>query len=199
MTHVGTEAKPDMTPGLEDGRDKAPAMSRLPPEICEEIFLIVRDVHCRNWKKESLITMGWIGACTHVCQRWREISLNFPLLWTAIDLSRLSAEGSRTVLERAQSRALNVFTSRLSVGLDKMELLSHCGVPIERIAFNLSNAREVSLPWFRGSNSNALNLVSLKIAVANCPPVEHWSTPSALLRTPASSFLGTPFGNNKNT
>lgn len=97
-----------------------------------------------------------------------QIALNFPLLWTEMDLSRLSNDASHAMLERAQAQALHVTTSRPSLGLDKMELVLRSGFPIEAMKFNLSTALEISLHWIQRNDSITRNLVSLEIIAPDC-------------------------------
>ena len=50
------------------------ALGRLPPELLEEIFIIVRDQFRCAWQDEERTVMEWIRVCTHVCHRWREVN-----------------------------------------------------------------------------------------------------------------------------
>ncbi|KAJ7478733.1 hypothetical protein B0H11DRAFT_2028485 [Mycena galericulata] len=50
-------------------------ISRLPPDIVAEIFLLM----CEH----SFAEYSWI-ACSHVCLAWRRIALDMPLLWSHV-------------------------------------------------------------------------------------------------------------------
>ncbi|KAI0051988.1 hypothetical protein FA95DRAFT_1451575, partial [Auriscalpium vulgare] len=88
---------------------------RLPPEILTIIFMHVSppEVRCdwadRVWVDESLADIGWI-AITHVCRRWRQVAIGYPLLWTNIDFSYGRA-WTQAFLSRARSAPLSI-TSR---------------------------------------------------------------------------------------
>ncbi|KAJ7232869.1 hypothetical protein C8J57DRAFT_1382981 [Mycena rebaudengoi] len=72
-------------------------ISRLPPEIVVEIFLLI----CES----SFTEYSWI-ACTHVCASWRQIALNTPLLWAHVVFE--SHAWVSTCLERSKSSPLIV-------------------------------------------------------------------------------------------
>ncbi|KAF8905730.1 hypothetical protein CPB84DRAFT_1771055 [Gymnopilus junonius] len=56
-------------------------VSRLPAEVLARIFTTYQDA---VMKERHARPMAWISI-THVCQHWREIAVNYPLLWTHID------------------------------------------------------------------------------------------------------------------
>lgn len=72
-------------------------ISKLPPEILIQIFVVV--VVGRGQKSSDRFRSGQRGLppsflLTHVCQHWKEVVLNCPMLWTRIEFpsSRCSAE-----------------------------------------------------------------------------------------------------------
>ncbi|KAI0044648.1 hypothetical protein FA95DRAFT_1496676, partial [Auriscalpium vulgare] len=87
------------------------SVSRLPPEIFTQIFInlafIDPPLPCNGTEFRAKI--GWI-AVTHVCQRWRHIALQDPIIW-ASNISVPSVLGPRwasTFLSRAQSCPLTI-------------------------------------------------------------------------------------------
>ncbi|KAI0045683.1 hypothetical protein FA95DRAFT_94404 [Auriscalpium vulgare] len=58
------------------------------PEILAIIFSYVSRsfLKKRVWDDEFAVDLRWL-AVTHVCQRWRQVAIECPLLWTEIDFS----------------------------------------------------------------------------------------------------------------
>ena len=86
-------------------------ISRLPTEILSIIFSLLpsfenfkrkckRKCKCKSYPPILTFTVS------HVCHRWREISLNQPLLWNHIDFTMLSPAGAAEVLVRAKRAPL---------------------------------------------------------------------------------------------
>ncbi|KAJ6592369.1 hypothetical protein B0H19DRAFT_1010076 [Mycena capillaripes] len=81
------------------------AVSRLPPEIVAEIFLLM----CEH----SFAEYSWI-ACSHVCLSWRRIALDTPLLWSHVVFK--SRPWVSACLQRSKSSLLIVTAdTRLSL------------------------------------------------------------------------------------
>ncbi|KAH9911668.1 uncharacterized protein BXZ73DRAFT_82660 [Epithele typhae] len=63
---------------------------RLPNEVLAHIFLLAthdtRQARSLDSDPEDLVPIGTLLSLTHVCQRWRQVAIDFPLLWTHIDL-----------------------------------------------------------------------------------------------------------------
>ncbi|KAI0044486.1 hypothetical protein FA95DRAFT_1496994, partial [Auriscalpium vulgare] len=58
--------------------------SRLPPETMGHIFTILVSIDPPTRTDYPVkISIGWLSV-THVCQRWRDIALHTPMLWTDI-------------------------------------------------------------------------------------------------------------------
>ncbi|KAI0060077.1 hypothetical protein BV25DRAFT_1917956 [Artomyces pyxidatus] len=88
---------------------------RLPADVLRIIFSMAKE--SPNPKKRNSLNAGtyaprplWINL-THVCHRWREIALNFPILWTDLDLSAMSATWAKEFLRRSRTSELSVTTS----------------------------------------------------------------------------------------
>jgi hypothetical protein len=78
-------------------RNTLSPISSLPPEVFAVIFSIVcgkPDYHLARLN------------VSHVCHRWREITLNQPLLWSHVDFTTLSLTGVAEILVRAKSTPL---------------------------------------------------------------------------------------------
>jgi hypothetical protein len=69
-------------------------VARLPTEILSIIFSLLR----------IPITPFFLS---HVCHRWREISLNLPCLWSHINLTELTPACAAEMLTRARLRPYN--------------------------------------------------------------------------------------------
>ncbi|KAI0038407.1 hypothetical protein FA95DRAFT_1599867 [Auriscalpium vulgare] len=87
-------------------------VSRLPPEVLTHVFSLLSSVDRPRIKmslNQNQADLGWLKV-THVCQRWRNIALNEPLLW-ASDIVLPSLLGDRwaaTFVTRAQDVPLTV-------------------------------------------------------------------------------------------
>lgn len=94
----------------------APINRRLPPEVLCSIFLQLAkgchaayDVYALFSPTPRQIVSGlpnpsaWM-TITHVCRRWRDITLNFPSLWTSIH--NKTAENVHTFIARSQQAPL---------------------------------------------------------------------------------------------
>ncbi|KAJ7231123.1 hypothetical protein C8J57DRAFT_1730289 [Mycena rebaudengoi] len=96
---------PPPKPPLDPEHNAKLTISRLPPDIVVEIFLLV----CEN----SFAEYSWI-ACSHVCASWRQIALDTPLLWGHVVFE--SRAWVSTCLERSKSSLLIVTAdTRLAV------------------------------------------------------------------------------------
>ncbi|KAJ7584092.1 hypothetical protein C8J56DRAFT_730652, partial [Mycena floridula] len=59
-------------------------LRRVPAELLREIFRVTA---CIERDFDSSLQMGKLGFpwnISHVCQRWREISISYPALWSVI-------------------------------------------------------------------------------------------------------------------
>ncbi|KAI0042354.1 hypothetical protein FA95DRAFT_1610259, partial [Auriscalpium vulgare] len=87
-------------------------VSRLPPEVLTHVFSLLSSIARPRIKvllKENQVDLGWLKI-THVCQRWRNIALNEPLLWASniVLPSLLGDLWAATFVTRAQDVPLTV-------------------------------------------------------------------------------------------
>ncbi|TRM59566.1 hypothetical protein BD626DRAFT_462222 [Schizophyllum amplum] len=101
---------------LKYARNLHVAVNRLPSEILERIFLLVRphyDDFVPRWPDRK--SLQWT-AIEGVCTRWRNIARNLPSLWTIIDLCRDDpAHVGRAFLARSVDAPLTVFFASLNL------------------------------------------------------------------------------------
>ncbi|KAI0650173.1 hypothetical protein C8Q79DRAFT_1006466 [Trametes meyenii] len=91
-------------------------ISKLPPEIIGEIFLLHRDKVSKEFASRPLDMYlacdcpfyGWINV-TQVCRSWRQIALHLPALWSLLMLDHRTGYGFTHLLaSRSQNRPLSV-------------------------------------------------------------------------------------------
>ena len=82
-------------------------ISYLPPEILLEIFSFLSP---SLDEKGGYLPLIWV---THVCHQWREITLNYPNLWSYIDFAKLTPAGITAILSRAKLSPL-YFKARIT-------------------------------------------------------------------------------------
>ncbi|KAI0046005.1 hypothetical protein FA95DRAFT_1560602 [Auriscalpium vulgare] len=87
---------------------------RLPPEVLTIIFTYLSsafEAGSHVWEDDdSPVDLRWL-AITHVCRRWRQIALEYPLLWTYIDFS-YGRECLETFLSRAKRAPLSIVSGK---------------------------------------------------------------------------------------
>ena len=97
---------------LKSRRNLLCRISRLPPEVLSQIFLVFAEqLQAQDRFKTDF---KWI-TITHVCRLWREIALRHGRLWGKIDSAR--EERARVFVERSNGAPLAVretFTSSLA-------------------------------------------------------------------------------------
>ena len=79
------ESTPALIPALRSRRNAFAPISRLPSEILAEVFSFLSS---STWDKETGY-LKWT-CVVRVCHRWREIALNYPLLWSHINFTKLT-------------------------------------------------------------------------------------------------------------
>jgi hypothetical protein len=87
---------------LRATRNSFVLINRLPPELLGMIFTYLR---ARDQTTFSSVPLHLWYKVTHVCQRWREIALGFPLLWTDID-SHAPAKRIEQMIMRSKNASL---------------------------------------------------------------------------------------------
>ncbi|KAI0704261.1 hypothetical protein BC835DRAFT_811383 [Cytidiella melzeri] len=117
---------------LRSARNAFVPISRLPPELLSAIFMSLQDTDQGTFAPASF--RRWYRV-THVCQRWRDVALSCPPLWTQIDTftherwveevlnrSRKASLDMRVQLSRPSSRTLGAW--RMAVAhLSRMQVL----------------------------------------------------------------------------
>ena len=124
---IDTEIKslePSLEPSIRALRSRRNALapiSSLPPEVFATIFALLR---VRVLSVSVAYTLGGnpdrpdLLAClrvAHVCQQWREIALNQPLLWSHVDFTTFTSAGAAEILARAKEAPLHL-QARLFTG-----------------------------------------------------------------------------------
>ncbi|TFY65839.1 hypothetical protein EVG20_g5253 [Dentipellis fragilis] len=96
---------------------------RLPPDILFKIFHVIatqdstyREVKTASGKKESRYCAPLdVYKLTHVCRHWKDVALQFPLLWTNIPLHK--AKWASEFLRRSQGAPLSLSLETSSTDL----------------------------------------------------------------------------------
>jgi len=95
---------------LKYRRNALAPISRLPPETLAKIFSLLPFPADDS---ENVPYLAWAHV-THVCHRWREISLSFPYLWSHINFSKLSLARFPQILARAKMSPLHFEAKHIS-------------------------------------------------------------------------------------
>ncbi|KAI0262475.1 hypothetical protein BC834DRAFT_891547 [Gloeopeniophorella convolvens] len=79
-------------------------VSLLPSDVLSEVFGFVQIL-----EKTPLhaVTLGWVTV-THVCQRWRQVALDDPSLWSKLEGSRFHSTWFTEILARSRHSILDV-------------------------------------------------------------------------------------------
>src|SRR6266404_6515261 len=85
---------------LRHHRNALVPISSLPPEVITTIFSFLSPLPSPPGHFPETNDQGYLaGLCvSHVCQQWRKIALNEPLLWTCLDYDIFTLEGAAEVL-----------------------------------------------------------------------------------------------------
>lgn len=96
----------DSIHALTRRRNSLAPISSLPAEVIAAIFFLLRipDFHGRP---KSFLALR----VTQVCHRWREISLENPLLWSHFDFATVSPAGATEILARTRMAPLSLSTN----------------------------------------------------------------------------------------
>jgi hypothetical protein len=108
-------------------------ISNLPPEILCIIFslLEVLDLESSPPNSASLVS--------HVCHRWRQISLNLPHLWSHINFTNLTTAGTAVMLVRAKTAPLHIKARTMGWSTSKLEAFK------EQIEAHIHHIRHLSI------------------------------------------------------
>ncbi|VDC00005.1 unnamed protein product [Peniophora sp. CBMAI 1063] len=85
----------------------------LPPELLIDVFMLGQKAHAESYAEErgdvGCVFVPFEIVASHTCQRWRDIALITPNLWTYVDFSEGSDFGrSKTYLERSRDAPLDI-------------------------------------------------------------------------------------------
>ena len=80
-------------------------ISRLPPEIQSIIFSLLPSFEVLDLDFSNLgsFPQTLTAPVSHVCRRWREISLNLPCHWSHINFTKPTPAGTAVMLVRAKT------------------------------------------------------------------------------------------------
>ena len=115
---------------LKSRRNTHSPVSSLPPEVFAAIFTFVclPGVPSSGGNPGQNLTRLHIS---HVCQQWRGIALDQPLLWSHINFNTLSSAGASEILIRAKSvplyleaRVSHPYWRKVEIGIFQKELQS---------------------------------------------------------------------------
>ncbi|KAJ7624784.1 hypothetical protein FB45DRAFT_836816 [Roridomyces roridus] len=95
-------------PPIDRSHNEKLPISRLPPEILADIFLILCEAG-------GLPDYSWT-ACSQVCAAWRAIALDTPVLWSHVIFS--TSGWTRRCIERSKSAPLIVEANMTYTGLE---------------------------------------------------------------------------------
>ena len=114
---------------LKSRRNALAPISSLPPEILAAIFSFLSPS-----ANKGAFRLKWIYF-SHVCRHWRETALNYPHLWSHINLSKLAPAAIPKMLARAKMAPLHLeldFTGRSQKQIDAFELQLEEHIPHTR-------------------------------------------------------------------
>jgi hypothetical protein len=86
-------------------RNALSPISSLPPELFATIFSLLCVPSTSSSGGNPDYHLARLNV-SHICHRWREITLNQPLLWSHVDFTPLSSTGAAEILVRAKSAPL---------------------------------------------------------------------------------------------
>ncbi|KAJ6503858.1 hypothetical protein C8R45DRAFT_861405 [Mycena sanguinolenta] len=113
-------------PSVDPNRDGKLAITRLPPELLAQTFLLVCEA-------SELGDYSWV-VCSHICSYWRRIALDTPVLWSHLVFT--SAEWVRRCISRSKSSPLIIEAALFNTRVDILvtAALKVLGERIARIA-----------------------------------------------------------------
>ena len=137
---------------LKSRRNAHALISRLPPETLAAIF---------SFLSTAANDLKWI-CVSHVCRQWRETALNYPHLWSHINLSKPAPAAIAEILARAKMACLHfeadftnwrhehidAFEKLLEAHISRTRHLKICGPfrpTLERLISSAPNLESLSL------------------------------------------------------
>jgi hypothetical protein len=139
------------TQALKLHRNTLVPISRLPTEILSYIFSIL----------PSSPTAP--SPISHVCHRWREVSLELPYLWSHIDFTKLTPAGAAEMLARAEMVPLHLEAQTTQWSKKKFKAFE------EQIVARIHHTRHLSI----AATSQYLRRTFRRLPLA--PSLEHLS------------------------
>jgi hypothetical protein len=175
----------ESTHASKDRKDGPSPIYSLPTEIIAAIFLLARSTRRPDIR------------LAHVCRRWREIAVNHPLLWSRLDLTRVTPAGAMEILARTRMAPLYLDTTVPEPRWDNARFVafqkalqthvSHiCHLRISALPHYLSRTLEALI-----SPAPTLELLSLSTVWSPSTKGSHASIPDRLFdaTTPKLSCL----------
>jgi hypothetical protein len=138
---------------LKHRRNAVVPISRLPPEGLAIVFSFLSPPEC----DEEVYYQTLIRA-THVCRYWRETALNYPTLWSHIDLFKLRQAGIAEILVRARMVPLHLEVSTPYLSKAQFDIFKR------QLDVHIPHTRQISL----SGRSQAL----LERCVSSAPVLE---------------------------
>jgi hypothetical protein len=93
----------EFTHTMKVHRNTLVPISRLSAEILSIIFSLLPSFEVLDLESSPPTLLSPVS---HVCHRWREISLNQPFLWNNINFTKLTPAGTSVMLDRAKTAPL---------------------------------------------------------------------------------------------
>ena len=156
---------------LKSRRNALAPISRLPPETLAAIFSFLS--HSTNKEASRL---KWI-CVSHVSRQWRETALNYPRLWSHINLSKRAPAAIAEILSRAKMAPLNLevdltrwkreridaFERQLDAHMSHTRHLRISGPlpPFEQLVSSAPTLESLSLSHKSGSSDQAVIPINL--------------------------------------
>lgn len=143
-------------------------LDRLPPEVLLNIFELFVHPSCNDSvlhlnsdeRISTPVRTRQLLTITHVCRRWREVSLNTATLWTRADDFKPAQLDA--FLERSRDAAISLHLQAERAGT-LTRFLAKCGHRLKHLDITLhtdSLSRVPTLQAFRAPNLQSLTLVS---------------------------------------
>jgi hypothetical protein len=178
----------ESTQALKYYRNSLVPISSLPDEVLTTIFSFGVALPSFEGFKSPLPTTPF--SISHVCHRWREISLNLTHLWSQIDFTKLTPAGTAEMLARAKMAPLHLEAVNLTWGREKFKAFKR------QIKAHIHHTRHLSIsapqeqlqPMLKQLVSSAPSLE--QFSVTNLTEDRAWQRLSPVIRVPDKLFGG---------
>lgn len=150
--------------------------TRLPPEVLLQVFLDCVEEDAEE--EADGFSAAWIQSLAHVCHYWRELALDYPLLWSNIVFTRSSKILPLKMLELSRNVPISI---RVNLGCAPHSKLYES---VQEVLHHAPRAKEISLESVDSERFNNL-LASLP---ASFPFLERLSLKGILLDSRMMAF-----------